>query len=252
MQPPAAVAERSTRRSQKALSFGTCGFESHPPHLRTREERQAVERLLGSGCSDYEIARLTAVPRSTIQRWRVAPPSLPDVFNPRDLPSRDYPYLLGLYLGDGCLARHRRDVHALCIYLDQRYPGILDECESAMAAVSRNRVCRVPQHGPGPKHLRPIALEPWQRQIVEAQPQQFIRGLIHSDGSRFTNAVLRGEKKHAYPRYTFTNSSADIRALFTGACDRLGIAWRQMNARNISVARREAVERLDAFVGAKR
>src|SRR4051812_22173131 len=30
--PPAAVAERSTQRPQKALSLGTCGFEPHPPH----------------------------------------------------------------------------------------------------------------------------------------------------------------------------------------------------------------------------
>jgi hypothetical protein len=45
--------------------------------------------------------------------------------------------------------------------------------------------------------------------------------------------------------------SADIRGLFCDACDRLGIAWRRMNARNISVARRAAVARLDEFVGPK-
>jgi hypothetical protein len=40
-----------------------------------------------------------------------------------------------------------------------------------------------------------------------------------------------------------------IPVLFTDTCDQLGIGWRQMNARNISVARREAVERMDEFVG---
>jgi hypothetical protein len=53
------------------------------------------------------------------------------------------------------------------------------------------------------------------------------------------------------PRYNFTNTSADIRELFTRTCDQLGIAWRQMDARNISVARRHAVARLDEFVGPK-
>ena len=33
--------------------------------------------------------------------------------------------------------------------------------------------------------------------------------------------------------------------------DRLGIAWAQMNKKNISVAQREAVARLDEFVGPK-
>ena len=79
-----------------------------------------------------------------------------------------------------------------------------------------------------------------------------LRGLIHSGGSRFTNTVRHSGKTYAYPRYNFTSASADIRELFTSACDLLGIAWRQMNARNISVARREAVECLDAFVGPKR
>jgi hypothetical protein len=109
-----------------------------------------------------------------------------------------------------------------------------------------------PQHGPGPKHLRPIALVPWQQRIVDAEPEAFVRGLIHSDGSRFTNTVRHKDRTYAYPRYNFTSASDDIRGLFTEACDRLGIAWRRMNAQNISVARREAVARLDEFVGPKR
>jgi hypothetical protein len=52
-------------------------------------------------------------------------------------------------------------------------------------------------------------------------------------------------------RYQFSNRSGDIRALFTQACDRLAIDWRQMNGYTISVARRTSVTRLDAFVGPK-
>jgi hypothetical protein len=35
----------------------------------------------------------------------------------------------------------------------------------------------------------------------------------------------------------------------TATCS--GIAWRQMNAKNISVARRDAVAKLDVFIGPK-
>jgi hypothetical protein len=64
--------------------------------------------------------------------------------------------------------------------------------------------------------------------------------------------VRHGEKLYTYPRYNFSNASADIRKLFCDACDLLGIEWRVMNARNISVARRASVARLDEFVGPKR
>jgi len=79
--------------------------------------------------------------------------------------------------------------------------------------------------------------------------------IIHSDGWRGTNWTTRTvggtTKKYTYPRYQFSNRSADIRGIFTGALDRLGIAWRQSNQWTISVARREAVAALDAFVGPK-
>jgi hypothetical protein len=58
-------------------------------------------------------------------------------------------------------------------------------------------------------------------------------------------------KQFEYVRYEFSNRSADIRALFTRACDRLGIEWRQMNGHTIAIARRGSVARLDDFVGPK-
>jgi hypothetical protein len=101
------------------------------------------------------------------------------------------------------------------------------------------------------KHQRHIELQSWQQELVECEPERFVRGLIHSDGCRFVNRVHVNGKTYAYPRYNFTNASTDIRQLFTDTCDRLGVAWRRMNARNISIARREAVARLDEFVGPK-
>ena len=82
-----------------------------------------------------------------------------------------------------------------------------------------------------------------------------MRGLFHSDGSRFTNPVVRhlksGPKRYTYPRYMFTNESADIRDICTAALDRLGIAWRYSRPNTLSVAQRDAVAALDRHVGPK-
>jgi len=49
--------------------------------------------------------------------------------------------------------------------------------------------CLFPQHGPGPKHRRVIALEPWQQAIVDAHPWDFLRGVIYTDGSVGSNCT---------------------------------------------------------------
>lgn len=191
------------------------------------------------------------------------------------LPESDYAYLLGQYLGDGFLATHPRRVFRLRISVCTHYPGIVEDVRSAMTSVmprskvvfrphprdhcgevssfSKQWICLFPQHGPGRKHERLIELEPWQVEIVDDQPEAFLRGLIHSDGCRAINTVRSPTgKTYSYPRYHFTNASDDIRGLFCRTCDQLGIEWRRMNARNISVARRASVARLDEFVGPKR
>jgi hypothetical protein len=134
----------------------------------------------------------------------------------------------------------------LNIYSANGWPQIMDEVEAAVRAVTPSSVCRVPrpgctaiksysthwpclfpQHGPGKKHERPIRLEPWQAEIVDRHPEDFLRGLFHSDGCRITNWTRRrvaGEwKRYEYPRYLFTNKSHDILALCCAALDRLGI-----------------------------
>ena len=116
--------------------------------------------------------------------------------------------------------------------------------------------CLFPQHGPGRKHERPILLQAWQREVVEAHPAAFLRGLFHSDGSRTNNWVRRivaGEpKRYDYPRWQFTNKSADIKALCCWALERFGVPWRVSNRKTISVSTRAGVARLDELVGVKR
>jgi hypothetical protein len=178
-----------------------------------------------------------------------------------------YPYLLGLYLGDGMLTLAPRAVWKLRLSLDATYPGIILRAKSAIFEVAGRRAgevarpgcvevysnwkhwhCLFPQHGPGPKHTRRIQLEPWQQRLVARHPGEFITGLIQSDGCRCLNRV----KGREYPRYFFTNNSPEIRELFAAACAMLGVDCRPAGRRNVSVARRASVEILDDVVGAKR
>jgi hypothetical protein len=129
-----------------------------------------------------------------------------------------------------------------------------DGC-SIVSCWSKHWPCLFPQHGPGKKHNRVIQLESWQQAITELYAGRFVRGLIHSDGSRFLNRVRRpladGDRWYEYPRYMFTNESADILRLCGQALDQLGVEWKYSRRNTISVARRDAVARLDQSVGPK-
>jgi hypothetical protein len=226
--------------------------------------------LADQGRSATEVGQLLGVPRATVRDWMRG--RVPRRMRPREdlenLPPQ-YVHLLGLYLGDGCLSAHPRDVYKLRISLDARYPLLMQECEDAILAVmpcSRlNRVDKgtwfevysyskswprfFPQHGPGKKHERPIELTEWQWELVRKRPDLLLRGLLHSDGCRFTNT---GRGGWAHPRYSFNNRSDGIRSIFCAACDLLGLRWTASGERTIYVSRKDDVALLDLFVGPKR
>lgn len=249
------------------------------------ETRRHALALLSDGRSLNSVSRHTGISRSAIREWTVRIEPLPrrsgtscglcaETPSP-PAPAAEYVYLLGLYLGDGCISAHRRGVQCLRIACDNRWPGLIDAAAGAVQAVwPGNRVCRVrapgctyvkvyskhlvchfPQHGPGRKHHRRIGLEPWQQDMADSHPWELVRGLFHSDGCRTTNRIVRhladGSRHYEYPRYFFTNASEDIMRLCTATLDRLGVAWKRTGARNISVARRESVALMDLHVGAK-
>jgi hypothetical protein len=108
--------------------------------------------------------------------------------------------------------------------------------------------CLLPQHGPGKKHTRPIRLEPWQQVLVKEATEEFVQGLIHSDGCR----VVANDRGVKSIRYHFSNRSEDILGLFTGALDDLGIPWTRSSKKIVSIYRKAATARLDEFVGPKR
>ena len=75
--------------------------------------------LVAAGLNDCEIARRTAIPRRTVLDWRHGRGPASSATSPcgvdhdfAGLPTAAYAYLLGLYLGDGCLAAHPRGVEA--------------------------------------------------------------------------------------------------------------------------------------------
>ena len=255
--------------------------------MYTSEVRLKALALIDGGASLRAISTTTGVSRSTLRDWREHPEtaqrcraSCPRCSSPPGLPEEraDYAYLLGLYLGDGCISvagDPAKGVWKLRIMCADAWPGLVQECIRAMGAArpenkvmtqskqgcvevlscSRHWPCLFPQHAPGKKHTRPIVLQFWQQTIVSEFPGDFARGLFHSDGYRGVNRVRRtladGERLYEYPRYLFVNRSEDILRLCGQTLDLLEVAWRFSKPTTISVARKEAVARLDEFVGPK-
>jgi hypothetical protein len=242
--------------------------------MRSAEEFDAAKRLMAAGRNDCAIARQIGVPRTTVRDWRRRPPirsrhlgapcGIAHDFS--QLPAQAYCYVFGMYLGDGSISRNRR-VWRLRITLDKKYPAIINRCRQAIEVLmpgqrtgivqrvgcvdvslhSKHWPCLLPQHGPGKKHLRPIRLESWQQALVDQATEDFVLGLIHSDGCR----VVANDRGVMSIRYHFSNMSEDIHGLFTAALDALGIPWTRSSKKIVSIYRKAATARLDEFVGPK-
>ncbi|MCF3147761.1 transcriptional regulator [Streptomyces platensis] len=253
-----------------------------------RSVREQALALVAQGRSLHSVSKQTGISRFAIRSWqtRIEPLSRTsecprcERFPRPPEAARAYAYLLGLYLGDGCISEQpRRRGFALRIACADAWPGLILACREAVKAVrpmnsvcviqcqgcvmvtsySHHWPCLFPQHGAGKKHERQIALEAWQQRIVDNHPWEFLRGLIHSDGCRITNWTTRtvgGERKrYEYPRYFFTNRSVDILRLYTDTLDKVGVEWRparqSRRAENISVARKSSVALMDQHIGPK-
>jgi hypothetical protein len=256
---------------------------------KTMHDRPTVALVLSlrhEGLGARRIAKRTNLPLSTVRDWLAGevpahsqdPTGLllpacavcgHDEHRFSEL-NETYVYLLGLYLGDGSIACHPRNVYKLRITLDTRYPGIIGCTAIAMREVRQGHVwvqrrrghncvdvssywkawpCFFPQHGPGKKLDRHIELADWQRRLVDRSPEHLLRGLIHSDGHRFINT---GRGNWRWPRYGFDQVSEDIRGIFCDACDRMGLHWTRAGKHTIYVSRKADVARLDTFIGPKR
>ncbi|MFW5417452.1 transcriptional regulator [Nocardiopsis sp. CNT-189] len=249
------------------------------------------------GWTDREVATALDVSIQSVRHWRTGRRRAPGtelrraertaycpICSKAALDRSAYSYLLGLYLGDGHITRHRRGVHYLSVFCTDSYPSLIRQCEESMGkvfpctpfrvrrvgctevkAASKHWPCVFPQHGPGKKHSRRILLAGWQEEIVGECPQELARGLFHSDGCRINNRVrrkVRGEwKYYDYPRYFFSNTSPDIHAILTRSLDLIGVEWtlrwqklkneKHRDAGILSVAKRDSVALLDTFIGPK-
>jgi hypothetical protein len=257
-------------------------------HLfRTKDQYREILLVYEECGGVNETARQTGIPHTTVHRFINRYQTLerfeaeynpePKISTLEDLKKPfltakelhyHYAYMLGIYLGDGHISKvtkHR--AHRIMIFLDMKYPLIIDRCKESMQAVFPSNSIGIvnktgcvsvncysqelpeifPQHGADKKHNRPIILENWQQKIVDLFPLEFFRGLYHSDGSRSRN-VVKGKN---YERYFFTNESDDIRKLYSDTVEKLGLAWTQTNRISIAISRREDVAWLDEHVGAK-
>jgi hypothetical protein len=258
------------------------------PHIRSDETVASALRASDAGVPDAENAHRHGVAVKTIRRWRrlYQRRGLPRgqvhlrATCPRcdgaDLDEAAYAELLGWYLGDGHISLGPRGVYALHVYNDLKYPDLNESVLTLMLRVKpgcrphtrevpgclimtvgwKHWPCLFPQHGPGRKHERRLGMAAWQWTLVERHPGDFLRGLFHSDGCRannWTQRLVAGQlKRYDYPRWQFTNCSAEIRGWCCDALDLLDIPWRQSNWKTISVSTRAGVAVLDEVVGAKR
>lgn len=237
-----------------------------------------------TGASLNSLSRRYGISRAALRDWRDHPERDLSAFvqgsvcrrcTGAEMSDVDYAYLLGMYLGDGCISALTKGVYSLRVVCDAKYPRVIAAVSSAIQAVKpaanvhlvrapgcvhvscfwKHWPCLFPQHGPGRKHERKISLHDWQEQIVTEHSGRLLRGLFHSDGCRITNWTVRHlagrQKRYEYPRYMFSNESDDIRQICTDALDRLGARWTRPRPNLVSVARRESVALLDRHVGPK-
>jgi hypothetical protein len=167
--------------------------------MRPAEDVARVRELASYGLNNSQIARLTGISRAAIRDWlrpdstRLLVPTCAvcghEAHDFDQLPERQYSYLLGIYLGDGMIARMPRCL-VLRVFMDSRYSNIIAEVADVMHAVmpkslasvyahprhdvvtiasySKAWACLLPQHGAGRKHGRKIELAPGRRRSSTA------------------------------------------------------------------------------------
>lgn len=194
---------------------------------------------------------------------------------------RAYSYILGFYLGDGCLGHTKKNSRSKTFMITNQasflnmnklitdslqlifpnkkikhYYRKNSDCVNIMvSAISLEELF---PHGKGTKHTRKIELKEWQESICDEYPEQLIKGLIESDGCRF-----KPVRKYDYTVYQFTNASKDIHHILQKFCDKLKLDYTfrtnkstERNEKRATVyltcfSKKEIVEKLDSFIGIK-
>ena len=111
--------------------------------MRPRHEVDEVLGLIGSGLSDRETSSRTGNPRRTVGDWRRGrhpyngEPSSRVTDHARPLPEHEYVYILGMYLGYGCLSPGlAQGVWRLRIFADTKHAHRLARRDCGCVEVS--------------------------------------------------------------------------------------------------------------------
>ena len=180
-----------------------------------------------------------------------------------------YVSCLGMYFGDGCISKCPRTYH-LRIFQDAQYTNLVEKqvfllekllpsnkvsfhtrVNCTTISVYSNKLPHLfPQHGPGPKHLRNLALTKIQEKLVEQYPKEFLWGLWITDGSRYLTRIKKSDKIYEYPTYAFKNKSKQLRTMFIESCQRLDLKPTS-NREIVTCYKRKDVRKLEGILGVK-
>lgn len=175
-----------------------------------------------------------------------------------------YNFILGLYIGDGCITKNRMS-YKLRIVQDKKYQNSIQEISCVLndffqksSTVTQREGCSVvtifdkylplyfPQHGPGKKHDRKIELSDFQ--IKNIDYGNLMRGLFVSDGSYYL-AVKK------YERYNFTNKSLEIINIFRDCLNHFDILHKWRIKPNgiyiVEIQKKSEVIKMKEIVGVK-
>ncbi len=237
--------------------------------MRAYEEYQLILELWEKGYKKKQIARMTGIPRGTVQECikrftnleglqansECARKSTPDkllasIRDPADHKlQRAYAYTLRIYLGDGYIVRNAR-VYFLRIFLDNLYPNIINYCvRMVQTLLPENRV-NVVQSTMG-NYVEVICVYKfWPDLFPQHGPgKKHDREIKLTDWQqeivdRYPLECFRGLyhsdgsrfNNHVYgrdyPRYQFTNNSEGIINLFCHTADLLGLDWTAKHRRS--------------------
>ena len=228
-----------------------------------------------NGKNKSQLEKIYGIPRNTIRYWidnelktkavRKKDKPLEEIIEEIKQNKEDYSFILGLYLGDGCISPNRTS-YKLRITQDDKYPNLKNiinyrvnnfftnksfmqnrkkNC-SDIGVNDKNLPLYFPQHGKGKKHDRKIELVDYQKDNLDYK--EFLRGLWVTDGSYYL-----AQKK--YECYNFTNKSTDIIALFEECLSQFNIGYRTRMKKNgvwlVEITKKTEVLKMKDLVGIK-
>lgn len=153
-----------------------------------------------------------------------------------------YYYILGQYLGDGCISKHAR-TYRLRIFASIEYPDIIKDIEDCLrilfplnsigycdkpgcveiSVYSNMLPIMFPHCGDGKKHDRSIELSEIQHNFIREESPLLLKGLFHSDGCYYRQRTLRDGTE--VMNYSFSNKSNDIHRIYQLALSHCGIEY---------------------------